>query len=107
MSPAPDATMPDTSDTAGSSAEQTGSPSTGRTLFARPGTEKKHTPPDTKARMRRQRLHAHAQRAGARREALLAILQSSALAELVRIDPKLSRDVSRLMAFVLDDVAPQ
>ncbi len=107
MSPSPDATVPDTSDTTGSSAEQIASPSTGRTLFARPGTEDKHAAPSAKAQVRRQRLHTHAQRAAARREALLAILQSSALVDMVRIDPGLNRDVAKLMAFVLDDVAPQ
>lgn len=63
--------------------------------------------PDAKTRLRRERLQAHAQRAGERREALLALLRSSALAELVLVDPQLKRDVSRLLAFVLDDVTPQ
>lgn len=105
MSPAPDAdadaTVPDT----GSHTEQPSSPSPGRTLFTRPSDATKHTPPSANAELRRQRLHTRAQRASARREALLAILQSSALADMVRIDPGLNRDVRKLMAFVLDDVA--
>lgn len=106
MSHSHDATVPGASDTTGSSAEQIASPAAGRTLFARPGTEDKHAATGAKAHVRRQRLLTRAQRASARRVALLAILQSSALAEMVRIDPTLNRDVAKLMAFVLEDVAP-
>lgn len=79
--------------------------SAGRLLFARPGTDKP-AEPDARALARRDHLHAHARRARARREALLALLGSSALGEMVRIDAQLQHDLSRLMAFVLGDTAP-
>jgi hypothetical protein len=99
----PTATATDASDPAAPGAP-TALPG-GRTLFARPGADKPAAP-DARAQARRHHLQAHAERAQARREALLALLRSSALGELVRVDPQLQRDVAKLMAFVMDDLAP-
>jgi hypothetical protein len=106
MSTAPDSTAPASQDDPASVQPRAATAPMGtRTLYERPNPETR-APIGEKAQARRQHLQAHARRAGARREALLAILCSDALAELVHIDPMLKRDVSRLMAFVMDDAAP-
>lgn len=75
-----------------------------RTLFVRAtdGTR----PADATARRRREWLLAHSARSSARREALAALLRSSALADAASVDPLLRRDVMRLVAFVRDDLSP-
>lgn len=75
-----------------------------RTLHARATGNPR--PVDATAQQRRERLLAHAARSSARREALAALLCSSALADAASVDPGLRREVIRLLAFVQGEPDP-
>lgn len=76
-----------------------------RTLYARATDVSR--PVDATAQQRRERLLLHATRSPVRREALAALLCSSALADAASVDPGLRRDVMRLLAFIQGNTDPR